>query len=298
MSAEANEVVDNGPTIITVIGQEGHVPAVAETVIESKGAETEVKVVEEVKKEATGLEEQVETENRDEKGRYKPDAKTRIAEITRARREAERDAEYWKARALGTTATPPAQEAAAEVKQPPTRDAFESEEEFLDALTDHKVDIKLAARDQQARQVQEQTSIATTWQDKLGAARAEIPDFDAVLADAELPVERHVAGLIMEHDQGAKVMHHFATHPEELAKINEMTPSRAAFAIADIASQFKGSETASSSKPAVVAKKVSEAPPPAARNVGSGRSTTVPLGDMSMEDYVAARKAQGASWAR
>jgi hypothetical protein len=299
MSAEANvntEAVDNGPVIITVIGQEGHAP-VAE--VKTETTEEISEVVEEVKKEAAGSEEQVEGE-RDDKGRFKPNAQARIAQLTAARREAERKAEYWENVAQGKVAPPTQTEqpVVAEAKQPPTRDQFTNDADYLEALTDHKVDMKLAQREQQAQQVKAQTVVADSWQSKLVEARESIPDFDSVMDSAELVVAGHVAGLLMQHEQGAKIAHHFASNPEELAKVNEMAPAQAAFAIADVGARFKSPDSTSSSKPAAVVKKVSEAPPPAARNVGSGRSTTVPLGEMSMDDYVATRKAQGAAWAR
>lgn len=293
----AAPAVDNGPTIITVPGQDGYVAPEPVIVAEDK-PEVAIEEVEvpEVKKEAAGSEEQVESENRDEKPRQKPGVHARIDELTRARREAERQAEHWKNVAQGKVA--PAQ--TAEAPQPPDRANFETEEAYLDALTDHKVDVKLAARDQKAVQAAAQQDKASDWQSKLASARADIPDFDSVLNAADIPVAGHVAELVMEHDQGAKVIHHLATNPEELEKINAMTPARAAFAIAGIANRFATASdvAASSSKPAAEVKKVSEAPPPAARNVGAGRSTTVPLGEQSMEDYIATRKSQGASWAR
>lgn len=306
MSADAGNP-DVGPTIFTVEGQEGHVSTVpvveakVEPVEEVKTEVAEVKKEEVEEAPAAGSEEQAE-QDRDDKGRFKPTAKERIDQLTRARRDAERDAEYWKNVATGKIVPPAKEETAAAAKsnEPPVRENFESEEAYLDALTDHKVEVKLAEREQQAQQTKTQQTKAESWNSKLAAARTEIADFDAVMNAATLPVQPHVAELITEHQQGAKVIHHFALNPAELEKINAMSPAGAAFAIAELAFQFKApaSEAASSSKPEAVAKKVSEAPPPAARNVGSGRSTTVPLGEQSMEDYVATRKAQGARWAR
>ena len=297
MSAEASAApADNGPTIITVPGQDGYVAPTTPVAVETKSVVEEEVEVPEVKKEAAGSEEQVELENREEKPRQKPGVHARIDELTRARREAERQAEHWKNVAEGKIAPVKA----AEVPQPPERDKFETEEAYQDALVDHKVDAKLAAREQANQQAGVQQAKASDWQSKLASARVDIPDFDAVMNSAELPVSPHVADLVMEHDQGAKVVHHLAVNPEELERINAMSPARAAFAIAEIAGKFKAPDaSASSSEPVAVVKKViSEAPPPAARTVGSGRSTTVPLGEQSMEDYIATRKSQGASWAR
>lgn len=287
MSAEGQETqasapVDTGPVIITVAGQE----PVAE-VVADKTPVAEVKV-------AAGSEEQVDDEGHEEKTRTRPGVQSRIDELTRARRDAEREVEYWKTRAQGTAA--PAK--AADTNQPPARGNYETEEAYLDALTDHKVELKLAKRDQQQEQVKAQETKAGSWQSKLAAARTEIDGYDEVMNAADAPVAAHVAELIMEHDHGAKVAHHFAAHPEELAKINDMSPAKAAFEIGKLATKFEvAAADTSSSKPAAE-KAVSKAPPPAARTVGSGRATEAALGDLPMEDYIAKRKSQGASWAR
>lgn len=273
--------VDNGPQIITVIGQDAPAPEVKAD--EPKKAEAE----------ATGSEEPLKEGNRDEKGRFKPAVQDRIDELTRARREAEREAEYWKIRANGDK--PGATKV--DPNAVPVRSAFTDDEKFLDALADHKVNQKLAERDQQSKQQQESTAKVDTWNQKLAAARSEITDFDTVVNTNETPVAAHVAELIMENDQGAKMLHHFAMNPDELAKLNDMTPAKAAFFIGKLESKFESApEVSGSSKPVV--EKVSKAPPPASRNVGAGRATETPLADLPMEDYIARRKQQGASWAR
>ncbi len=119
----------------------------------------------------------------------------------------------------------------------------------------------MTQREQKQMQVQQQVSQAESWQAKLAAARTGITDFDTVLNTSEAPVASHVAELIMEHDQGAKVAHHFALHPEELAKVNDMSPAKAAFEIGRLATKFEIASEASSSKPAA-AEQISKAPPP------------------------------------
>lgn len=290
----APAVVDNGPTIITVAGQE--TPA-----LEAPTAPV-TQVAEEANKEpkAAGSEEPGEG-NRDEKGRFKSNGvQDRIDELTKARREAEREAEYWRIRATGEApgkqATPeaPAKPAA------PTREQFATDAEYLDAKAEYLVDQKLAQRDQQQAQAVERTQKAQSWEQKLASARSEIADFDTVMNSSEAQVAGHVAELIMEHDHGAKVAHFLAANPEALEKVNAMTPAQAAFEIGKIAAKFEAvaaEKSAGSSEPAAEVK-VSKAPPPASRQVGSRGATAPKLDEMSMEEYVAARKAQGASWAR
>lgn len=284
MSAEeqGNAVSDNGPTIITVVGQDPIEPL-----------QIEAKKPEEVKVPAGSEESNEEVVDETKEGRQaKPGVQTRIDELTRARREAEREAEYWKNRAQGTGAAA-AKEAE---KGPPTRDKYETDEAYMDALTDYKVDQKLAARDQQKAQQATLTERATTWQEKLETAKTEIPDFAAVMEAADTPCAPHVAELIMEADNGAKILHHLAQNPEQVEKMNGMSPAKVAMELGKLSVKFDTPPAAASSEPA--GKTVSKAPPPASRTVGAGRAMDTPLGELPMEDYIATRKAQGASWAR
>lgn len=234
-------------------------------------------------------------EDRDEKGRFKPGFQTRIDELTRARREAEREAEYWRVRAQGTdTAKPPAQDAAK--SEPPVRENFRTQEEYEDARVDFKVEQRLNREKAETAQLQQVNEKTNTWVSKLEEARKATPDYDTVMNNAELPVANHVAELLFEHDKGAEIAYHFAKNPADLTKINEMGATKAAFRIAEIATSLKGSAPASDPVP-TPAKKTTSAPPPA-RTIGQGRSTTPQLADLSMDDYVKQRKAQGASWAR
>lgn len=288
MSAEAQAAVDTpapadeGPREIFVVGQE--VPKADEKVDEpAKAAAPAAKAV--------GSEEVVEEET----GKSKTNFQTRIDEVTRARRAAEREAEYWKARAqAGDTASAPAAKKAD--TEAPVRTDFETDEAFLDALADHKVEQKLAKRDQERQTVTAQETKAQAWQSKLEQARADIEGFDALMESADTPVAAHVAELIMEHDHGPKVMHHYAQNPAELEKLNAMSPAKVAFEIGKLSAKFEAA-SATSSEPAAKAT-VSKAPPPAARSVGSGRSTETALGDLPMDDYIAKRKQQGARWSR
>ncbi len=224
----------------------------------------------------------------------KPGLQGRIDELTRARRAAERDAAYWKARADGSGAPQtPAQPAAPAA---PKREAFESDEAHEAALVDwkidQKVDIKLRERQQSETVTRQATEIAQSWQSKVEAARADIADFDSVMDAAEDQVAPHVAEILMKHNAGAKIAHHFAQNPEALEKINDMDVVQAAIEIAEIGAQFKAVKV-----PPVVEKQISKAPPPA-KPIGQGRSTNPSLDEMSMDDYVSQRRKQGASWAR
>ncbi len=214
----------------------------------------------------------------------------RIDEITRARREAEREAEYWRQRAG----------AGAPVKKDPdarpNRDQFQSDEHYQEALVDWKVDQKLKVQEQKQSAQRQASEKSQSWNTKQASAREEIPDYSEVVDASELPVAGHVGELLMEHEHGAKVVYDLAKNPELLDKLNEMSPARAAFEIAKMAAKHDKPATppVPSPKPAAVSK----APPPPKANVGAGRSTAPSLDEMSHDEYREFRRKQGANWAR
>lgn len=115
----------------------------------------------------------------------------------------------------------------------PTQDQFESHAEWVEALTDWKLEQKLAERDQKA-QVQKVTQ---SWEEKKEAARKELDDFDEVLADMETPAPVVVA-VMAESEHSAKIAYYLGQHPDELKKINQMAPPAAALAVARIEAGF------------------------------------------------------------
>jgi hypothetical protein len=210
----------------------------------------------------------------------------RIDELTKARREAEREAAYWRARAK-TQDEPPKKQG------PPVRTDFASDDEFIDAQVDFKLEQKLAQRDSQNAASKQIESQATQWAGKLTAAKALIQDFDAVMNAAELPVENHIMELIREHDSGGLIAYHLANNPAVLEELNKMTPAKAAFRMGKLGDQVE----AEFNKPAKAAvSKISSAPPPA--KVATSGSNTLPAPqDMDMDQYREYRKKQGAHWA-
>lgn len=231
----------------------------------------------------------------EDKGRARG-VQTRIDELTRSRREAEREAAYWKARVQGDPAQNPAQTPAASKAPEPSQ--FKTQEEYIDAVTDYKVEQKLAKKDAEQTHVKQVTERAQSWQEKLVSARLETPDFDQVMNNADIAVATHVADLLLEADAGASIAYHLAQNPDKLNKINAMSPAKAAIELGKLEATLS---KPASNDPAPEVKapeaKTSKAPPPA-KTLGQGRSTTPALADLPMDDYVKQRKAQGASWAR
>ena len=224
---------------------------------------------------------------RDEKGRFKG-VQPRIDELTRARREAEREAAYWKQVAQGTQS--PAQAA----PQRPVPENFEKYDDYIDALTDWKAEAAVAKRMEadSTRKVAE--TRAQTFAERQTQARTAMPDYDEVVGGSDTPIANHVGEIILESDLGPQLAYHFAKNPDVLLRLNGMNPTAAAREIG----RLEATLSAKPATPAAPTKKVSNTPAPAGTMGTQGRATTPALANLSMDDYMKQRKSQGARWAR
>lgn len=224
---------------------------------------------------------------RDEKGRFKG-VQPRIDELTRARREAEREAAYWRQVAQGTQS--PAQAA----PQRPVPENFEKYDDYIDALTDWKAEQAVAKRMEadSTRKVAE--TRAQTFAERQVQARTAMPDYDEVVGGSETPIAQHVGEAILESDLGPQLAYHFAKNPDALLRLNGMNPVQAAREIGKLEATLSAKPAA----PAAPVKKTSNTPAPAGTLGTQGRATTPALQNLSMDEYMKQRKAQGARWAR
>ena len=229
-----------------------------------------------------------EPSERDDKGRYKG-IQPRIDELTRARREAEREASYWREIANSKGASP-AEKAAPEK---PTIDKFNDYGEFVEALTDWKADQAVTSRLQERAQAQQQEARTTSWNERQDIARTTMPDYDEVVGGSNTPVAPHVAEVITGSDNGPALAYHFARNPEVLTRLNGMPALQAAREVGRI----EASLAQTKAEPSLQVK-TTNAPTPAATSANQGRSSTVPLEKMTQAQYEAHRKSQGARWAR
>ena len=97
-----------------------------------------------------------------------------------------------------------------------------------------------------------------------------------------------VGEAILDADEPAKLLHYLGQNPDLAAELHGLSPAQLGRRIGKIEAQMNAKPTP---------KPVSRAPDPA-RPIAATRSGSNNLADMSMEEYVAARRAQGARWAR
>lgn len=245
---------------------------------------------------------------RDEQGRFRNSAQDRINELTRQSGEREREAAYWKSIVTAKAPAPPPEAP----KAPDIKD-FSDYNAYVDAVSTFKaeqiVEARLAKRDQESTAKSAADKAVATYQSREASAKAAIPDYDAVLSAANTPLETHVGQALFESEHGPAIAYHLAKNPALLEALNKMTVRQADREIgrlevlvgqpsAPASDNNTSAPPPSPAAPAAPTARTSNAPPPAKTVANSGANAPVDLAKLPMADYVKARKAQGAKWAR
>jgi len=145
-----------------------------------------------------------------------------------------------------------------EADQKPTRAQFQSDDEFIEALTDYKVSKAMSTAESKITQTASKAKIETAWSGKVESARKEYADFDDVLEDvADVAISDAVSDAIIESDFGPDIQYYLAKNPAEVDRLNALSPASAARAIGRIEAGIEAQKA--KGKPAV---KPSAAPEP------------------------------------
>lgn len=210
----------------------------------------------------------------------------RIDELTRKRREAEREAEYWKAKATGKegTAEPHREESTAipaTFPGKPTSDQYDSYEDFLEALSDWKTDLKLAQREAKAEQEREQREYRKaleTHKERVSKAKEVYEDYDEVLDTADdITMPQETLAAIVESDHSADILYHLAKNRDTALKIAALPVKKQLIEIGKIEERLEKAE-----KPV---KRITKAPEPVTPVGDKGKVSKSP-DDMSDAEWL------------
>jgi uncharacterized lipoprotein NlpE involved in copper resistance len=172
---------------------------------------------------------------------------------------------------------------AADKEGRPARDKFESDEDYVDALTTWKVEAKLTGIKQELAQQSTQSQTQAGWVSKINQARAEYADYDAAMEDAQdIPVSESMREAIQSSDLGGDIAYYLAKNPAEAERINSLSPYAAAREIGRIESHVEYEKTQKAKKPPV-----SKAPAPIKPVHSSTGTATKSLEDMTPGEYSA-----------
>jgi len=149
-------------------------------------------------------------------------------------------------------------------------DAFE----YAKALAKYSTEKALKDRDiaeQQKQAKAEKDKVLSSWSSKLEQAKAELPDYEEMIASSDVTVSDQVRDAILESDVGPKILYHLAENPEVAEKIGKMSLISALREVGRLEAKFeKPTET---QKPTV---RKSNAPAPI-NPIRGGSNVEVPI---------------------
>lgn len=207
-----------------------------------------------------------------------------IIKREKAKAEAKAERRVLKSLEKLTPQPQPMRQEVQQVEQRPSRRDGESDDDYLDRLTDWKLEKR--DRDAQQARAAEQSRSTLDKTEKMYAEASKIPGFDREDFDA-LPLTPTIAQALIDSDVTPKLMAYMSSNPDEVSRIANLSPARQAAEIGKL-------ETKLASQPV----KTTKTPPPITP-VGGGNTSTRSLANTNnMDDYIAMRKKQNPVWAR
>jgi len=229
-------------------------PAETEAVEEAEPvAEVEQSEPKEAEKEA----------NQEGERKQNPKLEKRFSEITKQREEArqeaqrERQARVELEQRLAALEQNKQPQQAFNIDQEPQPSQFSDAFEYAKALAEFSTEKALAERDRQVAQQREQEAqqkIIQSWAQKVQEAKAELPDFDDLVASSDVVVNNAVRDAILESDVGPKILYHLAENNDLAKKIASLSPNAALREIGKLEAKFEVTPETKQTAPVVRSK--------------------------------------------
>jgi hypothetical protein len=201
--------------------------------------------------------------NQEGERKQNPKLEKRFSEITKQREEARQEAQRerqarvdleQRLAALEQQRQPQQQ---SYIDQEPQPSQFADAFEYAKALAEFSTEKALAERDRQVAQAREQEAqqkIIQSWAQKVQEAKAELPDFDDLVASSDVVVNNAVRDAILESDVGPKILYHLAENNDLAKKIASLSPNAALREIGRLEAKFEVKPEAKQTAPVVRSK--------------------------------------------
>lgn len=246
---------------------------------------------------ATDHDEESEEEAKEdsEKPKKKNGFKKRIDKLSKRASTAEQERDYWKQEALKSqkpTETK-TQTQTLDASDKPKAESYETHAEFVEALTDWKVEQKeksLEAKKKEESAKSEYQKTVESFQSKVKDYKEQHDDFDDALENVDdIPMSVALQELFLHSENGPELMHELAKQRKEYERINSLAPLAAAREFGKFEAQFLSKEETKQAE-----KKTTKAPAPLS-TVGkssSGVKKTIYTPGLSQSEYEALRAEQ------
>ena len=200
--------------------------------------------------------------NQEGERKQNPKLEKRFSEITKQREEARQEAQRERQARVDLEQRLAAleqqrQPQAINVDQEPQPSQFSDAFEYAKALAEFSTERALAERDRQVAQAKEQEAqqkIIQSWAQKVQEAKAELPDFDDLVASSDVVVNNAVRDAILESDVGPKILYHLAENNDLAKKIASLSPNAALREIGKLEAKFEAKPETKQTAPVVRSK--------------------------------------------
>ncbi len=216
-------------------------------------------------------------ESEGDKPKKKSGFKRRIDKLNARVAERERELDYWKAEALKQKQSgDPVKEDIKSVQATgkPNPENFDSHADYVEALTDWKVDQKYSAQKQEEEKSKfqtEQQKAVQAYSERAKSFSEKVADYDEVISSVDdIMVPSAIQNLIVQAANGPELAYEMAKDRDNLARICKLPILEAVFEIGSIKARIssKGSEEK------IINKKTTAAPAPIVP-VGKGKGAIV-----------------------
>lgn len=234
----------------------------------------------------------------DQKPKKRSGFQRRIDKFQKKITEKDQEIEHWKKAAMSGAGKPQDQAQAENVKQnkteatgKPDPASFDSHQDYVEALTDWKIDDREKTKEIKTKETQlksEYQGKISTFQSKVADFSKSTADFNDVISDVDdIPLSHTVQDAILTSDLGPQLMYELSKNREEYMRINSMSPTAAAREIGKIEARL--SQNLESNKPREA--RITKTPPPIdpVGSKSSGKTFKSPE-EMSLAEYKAWRK--------
>ncbi len=247
--------------------------------------------------EASNTHEVESKDSEDKKEAVPKGVQKKIDKLTKLRADAQRELEYWKTQALkqaqAETEKPVEKKAESiDLSSKPKADNFDSHEDYVEALTDWKLEQKEKEREAK----QKETQVKTEYQKQVESFQSKVKDFQKTVEDFEdvisevddISLSIGIQDSLLNSELGPQIMYELAKDRKELERINSLSPISAAREIGKIEARIANESSSEKEQQ----KKLTKAPPPVSPlGAGSAKVMKSPE-DMSFKEYAAWRTAK------
>lgn len=230
-----------------------------------------------------------------EEKKQNPKLEKRFSELTKARKEAEARAEDLEKRLAALESIKEPAKVEPESNRKPAPDDYKDAFEYAEALAEWSAEQALVKREMEVKQKEfevKKQKVIQTWQEKLESTKAELPDYEDMVASSNVSVNDTVRDAILESEVGPRILYELASDDDLAAKLQTMSTAGALKMIGKLEAQFeKTEEPAKAETKTVTAKSKAPEPIRPLRSTGGVADVGMDGNDMTYQQWKAARQA-------